>query len=88
MANVPAVPEASSVPEVDERNTVDEVVRVGLVSTLTAPEADRETVASVAVFVLVVLISAEAFVVPVGVCEAFTPIESVGVVPAVTAQGI
>ena len=69
-ANVPAVPEARNVPEADDRNTFAEVVRVGLVSTLTAPEAERATVASVAVFVLLALISADALVAPVGVWEA------------------
>jgi hypothetical protein len=42
---------------------------------LTAPDAESATVVSVAVFVLVVLISADAFVVPVGVWDAFIPIE-------------
>ena len=40
---------------------------VGLVRTLTAPEAEMLPVASVTVFVLVVLISVEAVVVAVGV---------------------
>jgi hypothetical protein len=66
-AKVPAVAEARSVPETEawKRNT--EGVSCGLVSTLTAPEALNAADSSVAAPKFVVLISASAYVVPVGV---------------------
>ena len=48
MAKVPAVAGANNVPEEEDRNTNAWAARVGLVNTLTTPEADRATVASVA----------------------------------------
>ena len=61
-----------------------EVVSVGLVSRLVAPDAEIAAVPSVPVPVFVVRISAAPLVVAVGVCDGLTPIAIVGVVPAVT----
>jgi hypothetical protein len=89
IANVPAVPEASKVPEVDDMNTVATGVRVGLVNRVVPPDVEIAVVASVATLALVVLISAEPLVAPVGVCEGLAIMASVLVpVPAESTQGI
>lgn len=87
--NVPAVALANNVPDVDDENMVAVGVRVGLVSNVVPPEAEIGVVSSVAVFVFVVLISADPFVVPVGVWEGFAMMDRVLVpVPADKIHGI
>lgn len=89
IAKVPAVAEASKVPEVEDRKTVAAGVIVTLVSKVVAPDAEIAVVSSVAVFVLVVLISAAPLVAAVGVCEGFAMIARVFVPePALITQGI
>jgi hypothetical protein len=89
IANVPAVPLARRVPEVEDMNTVAAGVIVPLVRSVVPPEAEMAVVASVAVLVFVVLISADPLVAAVGVCEGLAMIASVLVPePAVIAQGI
>jgi len=89
IVKVPEVAEAKSVPEVREENTVADGVIVGEVSSVVAPDAEIAVVASVAVPVLVVRISAKPLVVPVGVCAGLAIMASVFVPePAEITQGI
>jgi hypothetical protein len=89
IANVPAVPLARRVPEVEDINTVAAGVIVPLVRSVVPPEAEIAVVASVAVFVLVVLISAEPLVAAVGVCDGLAMIANVLVPePAEITHGI
>ena len=84
---LPAVAEASSVPEVEDIKTVAAGVIVPLVKSVVPPEAEIAVIASVAVFVLVVLISAAPLVAAVGVCEGLAIIVKVFVpVPAEMVQ--
>jgi hypothetical protein len=83
------VPEADSVPDVEDMKTVAAGVIVPLVKSVVAPDAEIAVMASVAVFVLVFLISAAPFVAAVGVWVGVAMIANVFVpVPAEITHGI